>query len=281
MAGGIFARVAIPALVLAVGAFLLLFEKSRTGGRLLCFMGAQTAMGLYMKDVLSNSLVSEAQHLRGLPAGFAVTAIQQMTCCVLMLIYTAVSQATTVKYTPKQLSSVCDVAKICLFSFAFVMNIAMNNFSLTFIALSVNLIIRSCFPLPTWTAQQMASLCINGTVKKDSQWQEVVLMLVGCMFAVLAVTAKTKSAGMSDEDSENLTFGIIICVISLFSGSMSLTLAGVLGESVKMNEFDTVLYMAPPSTLLLLGPILLVETISLGREDDGLANLVRGLDTKS
>jgi len=64
-------------------------------------------------------------------------------------------------------------------------------------------------------------------------------------------------SGKAGGESKNLLFGVIVCVISLFSGSINLALAGVLGTSIKLNSLDTTVYNAIPATILLLGPIFL------------------------
>merc|ERR1712217_936454 len=69
--------------------------------------------------------------------------------------------------------------------------------------------------------------------------------------------AKMHVKGKAGGESKNLIFGVIVCVISLFSGSINLALAGVLGTSIKLNSLDTTVYNAIPATILLLGPIFL------------------------
>merc|ERR1712012_843519 len=84
-------------------------------------------------------------------------------------------------------------------------------------------------------------------------------MLLGVMCAAIAVMAKMHVKGDAGGESKNLVFGVIVCVISLFSGSINLALAGVLGTSIKLNSLDTTVYNAIPATLLLLGPIFLYQ----------------------
>merc|ERR1719384_2181112 len=80
-------------------------------------------------------------------------------------------------------------------------------------------------------------------------------MLLGVICAAIAVVAKMHVSGSGGGESKNLIFGVVVCVISLFSGSVNLALAGVLGTSVKLNSLDMTVYNSIPATLLLLGPI--------------------------
>jgi len=141
---------------------------------------------------------------------------------------------------------------VCLFSLSFTMNIALNNYSFVFIPLSVNLIIRSCLPLSTFISQQVAAQ-ITGDRIKDCRACEMLCMLLGCLFAVVCVLAEnngTKEAA-GDEHS-HLLFGCIICIVSLFSGSVNLALAGVMGSSLSLNALDTTVYMSVPAAVILL-----------------------------
>merc|ERR1712217_337928 len=87
---------------------------------------------------------------------------------------------------------------------------------------------------------------------------EIGLMLLGVVCAAIAVIAKSHVKGNeTGEGQKTLSFGVVICVISLFSGAINLALAGVLGTTIKLNSLDTTVYNAIPATILLLGPIFL------------------------
>merc|ERR1719433_877109 len=144
---------------------------------------------------------------------------------------------------------------VILFSFSFTMNIALNNFSISLLPLSVNLIIRSCLPLATFISQRIASKCTNEPVK-DARFIEILLMLLGVFCAAVAVVAKSHRAGEGNDESKTLIFGIVVCVASLFSGAINLALAGVLGTSCKLNSLDTTVYMSIPAFLFLVIPSL-------------------------
>ena len=65
-----------------------------------------------------------------------------------------------------------------LFSFAFSLNIGLNNFSLSLLAVSMNMIIRSCLPLVTLVFQQMLGPCLPDLASKV-RISEFSLMVAG------------------------------------------------------------------------------------------------------
>jgi len=246
-------ELAIPVVAFGVGAMLLPSESTAVPGKLAMFFGAQTVMNLYMKEVLSNTVISEEEDLKGIPSAFAVTAIQQLVAFVLFGAFALVSQLTPRPYSPKQLSGKMEYLAVLLFSFSFTMNIALNNYSISLLPLSVNLIIRSCLPLATFISQRTAAKCTGESVK-DASVLELSLMCAGVACAAVAVVASSNGSGNSDHSSASMLFGILVCVLSLFSGAVNLALAGVLGTSVSLNPLDTTVYMSVPAFLILCVP---------------------------
>ena len=145
---------------------------------------------------------------------------------------------------------------VIVFSSTFVLNIALNNYSLSIVSLSINLIIRSCLPLSTYISQTLFGSWAGVDVRRASPL-EMLLMVLGTFCAVVAVYAKSQSK--QDGASDNLFLGVFVCVMSLFSGSMNLALAGLLGSKAELNALDTTLYMAVPAVIFLLGPIFLMR----------------------
>merc|ERR550532_2603983 len=96
--------------------------------------------------------------LHGCPVGFALTAMQQFVSFFCFLILFAALYATPHKIKPKRISSMKEVVSIVIFGCVFAMNIALNNFSLGYVSIAVNLIIRSCLPLTTFLSQQGLAL---------------------------------------------------------------------------------------------------------------------------
>merc|ERR1719203_980428 len=220
-----------------------------------------------MKEVLSNKTISEGK--RGFPAAFAVTGLQQLTGFFLMMTWMVISRFTPYPYVPKKLSSRVDYIAVLLFSAAFTANIALNNYSMALIPISVNLIIRSCFPLPTFLAQKLVSWCTREGRAKDSTLVELALMLVGCFCACVAVVAKTQSSDTASSESRHLVWGVTVCVISCFAGSANLVLAGMMGSTLKLNEFDTGIYTALPAAALLIPAMSIPHVVHWG--EDGIS----------
>merc|ERR1712151_1442819 len=114
------------------GVLYFMVPAAKTAGIFMVFFGAQTGMNLYMKAVLSNSVVDEVAGLKGIPASFLVTGFQQMAGFVLFWIGLGISRlVTNYKYEPKKLTTPFELMAVCLFAISFTMNIALNNFSLS------------------------------------------------------------------------------------------------------------------------------------------------------
>merc|ERR1712232_587561 len=131
-----------------------------------------------MKAVLSKIVISEELGYVGIPAAFLVTALQQCTAFMLLLVITIVSACTPVPYKPRILTTKKDFIAVCCFALAFAFNISLNNFSLALLPLSLNLIIRSCLPLSTALSQNV--LCrFTGQRAKDVKPIEFLVMFIG------------------------------------------------------------------------------------------------------
>jgi len=256
--GRLLKELAVPIAAITCGLAALQVEATKLFGKVLLFFGAQTFMNLYMKVVLSNSMVSRELNLKGFPAAFAVTALQQIASFALLLLLFGCLWFTPWRYMPKVLSNRFEVATVICFSLAFTVNIALNNFSLMLLPISVNLIIRSCAPLTTFAAQQIMARLFSEPVR-DSNLLEVVCMVVGVGCAAIAVFAKSAASGPEESpETANLLLGLLVCIASLFSASLNMALAGVLGTSLKMNPIDTTLYMSLPSFAFLLVPVFFI-----------------------
>jgi len=190
--------------------------------------------------------------LAGCPAGFALTAMQQMVSFVVFCIYFGAVYFTPYRYMPKQLKTPFEVACVVIFGCVFALNIALNNFSLGYISIAVNLIIRSCLPLTTFLSQQGLAL-FKLYPFKPCRAKEISLMVIGVICAGVFTMAQIMASAANGSKSEagNQILGVVMCIASLLCGSLNLALAGVLGET-KLNVYDTVAYMAIPATLFLL-----------------------------
>lgn len=256
MAAELMTQICAPALALGVGGALLLTERTRLLGKVIFYFGAQTGMSLYMKAVLSSSVVSEELGLRGFPAAFVVTGLQQLTALIFFTLWVLVSRFTPWKYSPKRLTSTREWVIVIVFSMAFTANIALNNFSVQLLPVSVNLTLRSCVPMPTFLLQQTAGWLI-GSMAKDGRFMEVALMLAGVVCAAVAVVAKAGAPIADDDQASNEFLGVVVCCMSVFAASVNMVLAGILGNV--LNSVDTTAYMSLPAVLLLLPPSFLMS----------------------
>lgn len=233
----------------ATGNFMVL-------AKIAIYFGAQTGMNLYMKSVLSHAEISDDR--LGMPAPFALTALQQITAFTLFAIFILMSHLLRTPYYPKVLSTSRQWLSILIFSTSFVLNIALNNYSLSLIPISTNIIIRSCLPLFTLLSQTALRRVLQQQKKgRDTQPEELALMVAGVGCAVVAVLAKREAVHGQGGDPLHPHFelGVVICLISIFSASINLAMAGVLGASLDLNPLDTTVYMALPAAFFLLGPI--------------------------
>lgn len=257
-----FAKQAAPPIsALALG-FGLFFggsgKAAETAAIVLIYFGAQTGMNLYMKGVLSKVVVDEEDGLRGIPIGFLLTAIQQFVGLLCFCGFVLGGTIMKSGYQVKRLTTTKQYLSIVLFSFAFAANIGLNNFSLSLVAISINLIIRSCLPLSTAISQILVGKAMGQDVGSPIPPVEWLMMVIGVACAGLATYAKSMGTS-SAEESASLVLGVTVCVASIFSGALNLVLAGVLGKQEKLNPLDTTCYMALPAGLALMFPSMLVS----------------------
>jgi len=251
----------IPIVGLLVGAGMMQVEKVAIAGKLVLYFGAQSFMNIFMGWVfrthvtvpkgflLPNNQTLE-EDLHGCPVGFALTAFQQVISFLCFLVLFALLYSTPYKITPKKITTVTEVVSICIFGCVFAMNIALNNFSLGYVSIAVNLIIRSCLPLTTFVSQQTLAL-FKLYPFKPCKPLEISLMVCGVFCAGAFTTAKIMGSSTSHNSGSNQVLGVIMCICSLLCGSVNLALAGVLGE-MKLSVYDTVAYMSLPAFTFLI-----------------------------
>merc|ERR1712032_1372751 len=136
------------------------------------------------------------EDLHGCPVGFALTAMQQAVSFLCFLILYAALYATPYRITPRKIESMKEVISILIFGSVFAMNIALNNFSLGYVSIAVNLIIRSCLPLTTFLSQQALSL-FKLYPRKPCKFLEIMLMVAGVFCAGAFTTAKITGSSAS------------------------------------------------------------------------------------
>lgn len=238
--------------LLLVGGVLACFGQ-RTAGLLAAYCGAQSGLNLYMKAVLSETKLSSVPELRGVPAAFLLTALQQVVAFLFLASVLLCLWPTRWRYTPKSLTSLQEWATVICFSFAFAANIGLNNYSLSLLPVSLNITIRSCLPLCTLAVQLILGRCRPGLGGVAVSAQQVVFMVCGVLCAGLAVLAQSGFVGR-----EHMAMGVSICVLSLFAAALNLVIAGLLGTHLHLNALDSLWYMTVPATLFLLPMVFLM-----------------------
>ncbi|CAE7643634.1 USP, partial [Symbiodinium sp. CCMP2456] len=153
-----------------------------TIGMLSIYFGAQTGLGLYMKILLSDLPIAAELNIRGVPAPFLITALQQLLTFVALVVVLLALLPTRWAYKPRQLQDAKEVGCVLIISVAFAANIGLNNLSLSLLPVSANMIIRSCIPLITWILQQLVGCCGLGGFNSSWGLAEFALLLSGHVF---------------------------------------------------------------------------------------------------
>merc|ERR550532_3216055 len=250
----------IPVLGLVIGGTWMLMVPTSITAKLVLYFGAQSFMNIFMSWVLkihetipAGTMITKGDgqfelqdSLTGCPAGFALTALQQVVSFILFLLFFIAVYWTPKRYMPKKLGTMREILSVAIFGCVFAANIALNNFSLGYISIGVNLIIRSCLPLSTYVSQQ--GLAVFGMYPfKEFKILEVSLMAIGVFCAAVFTWA---SFGGNFSAGTGL-LGVLACAGSLLCGSLNLALAGVLGKN-DLSVLDTCAYMSVPATAFLL-----------------------------
>merc|ERR550532_2522576 len=100
--------------------------KVNIPGKLVLYFGAQSFMNIFMGWVMRTSITVPAGHifdngnkiehdLTGCPAGFALTAFQQVVSFVVFMIFFSVAWFTPYRYVPKKLSTRFEVFSVIIF----------------------------------------------------------------------------------------------------------------------------------------------------------------------
>jgi drug/metabolite transporter (DMT)-like permease len=245
----------VPVGAMLLGAALVLLGH-RMPGLITMYFGAQPGFNLYMKAVLSDAEISSAHGMRGVPAAFLVTTLQLLVAFLFMISAVAALWFTPWRYRIKSLKTQREWIAVLCFSAAFAANIGLNNLSLSYLPMSLNLTIRSCLPLVTLALQLLISRCQLGDTPPAS-CKEVGIMSFGVFCACLATMAKGEGSD-SAKEWNRLYFGVAACCLSCAAAALNLVLVAAVGQKMKLNPVDSALYMALPAAFCLLPPAILV-----------------------
>ncbi|CAK0857514.1 unnamed protein product [Prorocentrum cordatum] len=140
-------------------------------------------------------------------------------------------------YRPHSIVSKDQALAVMALAVCFTLNIALNNFSLSLLDMSVNVMVRSTSPPMSLLLQ----LCFPAKVG---------MVLLGVICAALVVISKSTQKKTADQNEGG--------------GSNTLGLPGAHGscdswQGVKLNAIDSLIYMTIPIVVLLLLPIYLIK----------------------
>jgi len=236
-----------------LGVALLLSDRTRCLGLLALFFGAQTFMNVFMKAIFSHVAISNEKQLYGVQAPFAVTAAQQLVSFAVVMLGIAISRLTPWPYESTHLVISNTYQLVALLSLFFFLNIGLNNFSLSLLPISVNLVIRSTTPLVAAFMQLIIAYIMNKPAEMCTR--DFGLPMVGTLCAVLVVLSQTWGAHATTSATTMLV-GCVICVCSVFASAAELMVVSTLGNNnVRMGPVVMCCCMALPVSCLLLPPI--------------------------
>lgn len=205
-----------------------------------------------MKLVLSEETISRELNLRGMPAAFLVTAIQQVVAFCALGLGMLVLHFSPHPYVPRKLTTLNEVLAVLFFALAVAVNIGLNNFSMSLLPVSLNMVIRSCIPLVTLLLQQLARGLQLLDTTPATCWDALV-MSVGVAGA--AITALAESETKNEETQQgHLGIGVLMCCLGDIAAATTLVLAAAFSSTLKppLSPLDTVFYTALPCALALL-----------------------------
>eukprot|EP00440_Ansanella_granifera_P064811 gb/GFBE01070272.1/.p1 GENE.gb/GFBE01070272.1/~~gb/GFBE01070272.1/.p1 ORF type:complete len:458 (+),score=96.03 gb/GFBE01070272.1/:1-1374(+) len=245
---------AVPVGTIAFG-LLMTLSGMRSAGLLMAFFGAQTAMNLYMKAVLS--VVQINDELSGVQAPFAITALQQLVAFLLLAtalpclkclgvdVQCRFAQGTQLKFV------------MCL-AVAFACNIGLNNLSLSLLDASVHLMIRTAGPIAGILLEMSFAGLLNRLAGANEEGpkinaQEVAFTVAATLCGLMVVLAKVEDIP-DQQASSQFIVGAVACLLSLLASSLEVMLARRIGTTLKFNCIEVLLNMALPACVLLLVP---------------------------
>lgn len=146
-----------------------------------------------------------------------------------------------------------------LFAVAFAANHGFNNFSLSMLEVSLNLVLRSCIPLMTVLLQatfRQIGVPGFGESVLVSTTGEMIFMFLGVMCAALATISQHQG---STNESQQVLFGTAVGILSIVFAAFNMLCAAELGGDLKISPLDATCYCALPASIFLSLPIFLLR----------------------
>mmetsp|Transcript_17473 Transcript_17473/g.37387 ORF Transcript_17473/g.37387 Transcript_17473/m.37387 type:complete len:392 (+) Transcript_17473:616-1791(+) len=238
---------------------LLMLAGVRIPGILFIYFGAQSGFNLYQKIVLSNATISRELELKGIPAAFFLTGVQQVVTFFLtgiFMVFMWFSPRHRKIHIPRTSQ---EYSALLLCSVAFAANHGFNNFCLSLVEVSLNMVLRSCLPLMTVALHfllKQFGVTGYGVAASGASAGEVALMLLGVLAAILVGLAEDR--GQTDPGA-HLTLGTVMGVISIFFAAVNLLSLEEVGKELSIPPLEATCYTAPFSAVVLLLPMFFLE----------------------
>lgn len=236
-------------------------------GMVLFYFGVDSGFSLYMKYLLSDVPINAELNLKGVPAAFLITAVQQVETFMLMVFLLCALSPTSLRYWPRKLRA-SELKDVVYFGLAFAVNVGLNNLSLSLLPLSLNLTIRCCLPPVTLAVQVFWRLLTDSSSTSvsprtasvlDVAWGELMLMMIGVLSAGLVTLAKGEDPAMAPGSRTTFWLGVLMVCISVVAAAVMLALVQRLGSRSNLNTVDISVYMSLPAAVALLPPMLLSQ----------------------
>jgi len=269
------------------------FLGQKTLGLLIIYFGSQSGFNMYMKIVLSHAVISDDLALAGVPAAFLVTSIQQLVTFLICGLVLLVALLPPWRYKIRSLRTWREQRAVLFFALAFAANHGFNNFSMSLVTVSLNLILRSCIPLMTVLLEvcfRCAGIEGYGKTAARTTMTEVAFMLTGVLFAALATvseaegypdasvapsglmtptpmpTVNSLEAQQVDPPlvtmlppgtlpDHHVMLGAVMGIFSIFFAAVNLLCAAELGGDLGVSVLDATFYSSLPAAIFLLLPV--------------------------
>jgi len=236
----------IPLCALASGAVLCFFERFATVGKLLVFFGAHCGLIFCTKIVLSSAIVSDELGFTGLHTPFILAALHQLMVFISFGVVILVKCVSSF-YRPAIPQTRHEWFGILVFSLLLALNTGLNNMSIDALPISLNLVIRSCFPLCS-----IFFRLLHGTRNMDQlDKRECECFLLGASFMVLVIIVQSYWHQIS---AWQMTFGLTAGALSVLAGSANHIVEEKLDMHMQMDSMSMAFWRAVPTAIFLLLP---------------------------
>jgi hypothetical protein len=232
-------------------------------GMMLLFGGATSGLIFCGKIVLSTAIVSDELDFKGIRAPFLFGAIHQLMVFFCFIVWAIFCRLTRSQDGPSPISSGRQLLVMTLLSLPHALNVGLNNLSISILPISLNLVIRSCFPLSNILADLVYKTYDPNFDARTSGYhvgnteKKCITIAVSC--TLLAIIAQ--SYGGSHSMQSHLHVGMTAGAVSILSRTLdqwiSRSLCSDREEFRYMRSVDVMFYRSLPTAVLLMLPTFL------------------------